>query len=381
MSSFSVSLSKCDKNVFLFAVFEEKSLNEAQGFSGEIIVSECNLFANTNLDPNRKILVATRHLRTDSRTIQLEHNRYDALGDPSYGPSFVRPRNKHFRSNSCDIKIGRSNSRESDMNPAYRRFLRGHSRNNSHDIDQEQRMGRALNQQQQPQHYNIRYILNQLKTNNATAEQNLMNLKNNFKNRRHMRNHSYGQEFSFLPNNTIVRLNNEAANQFLQSTCGSSQPISTGHSFRSHSRKNSKDFLQHLPHDLKSNVTKERMLLSKNVSVEMNEELEQKYNTTESTQHSRNNSRDLNKINLASVATSLKSLITTAADEGIRHRRTNSKDLQKAAIAGSEHKRNVSLGKMEAEVATLLSKESTTDPVSSVIDDLPLDPTTRPGGV
>lgn len=366
-------------------MFEEKSLNEAQGFSGEIITSECNLFANTNLDPNRKILVATRHLRTDSRTIQLEHNnRYDALGDASYGPSFVRPRNKHFRSNSCDIKIGRSNSRESDINPAYRRFMRGHSRNNSHDIDQEQqRIGRSLNQQQ-PQHYNIRYILNQLKTNNATAEQNLMNLKNNFKNRRHMRNHSYGQEFSFLPNNTIVRLNNDAANQFLQSTCGSSQPISTGHSFRSHSRKNSKDFLQHLPHDLKSNVTKERMLLSKNVSVEMNEELEQKYNkesVTDSQQHSRNNSRDMNKINLASVATSLKSLITTAADEGIRHRRTNSKDLQKA-IAGGEHKRNASIGKLESdkiEVATLLSKEGASDPSSSVIDDLPHEPPTHPG--
>lgn len=360
-------------NFFLiFPVFEEKSLNEAQGFSGEIITAECNLFANTNLDPNHKILVASRHPRTDSRTIQLEHNRYDAI-DPGYGPSFVRPRNKHFRSNSCDIKIGRSNSRESDINPAYRRFMRGHSRNNSHDIDQEQRIGRSL-QQQQPQHYNIRYILNQLKTNNATAEQNLMNLKNNFKNRRHMRNHSYGQEFSFLPNNTIVRLNNEAANQFLQSTCGSSQPISTGHSFRSHSRKNSKDFHQHIPHDLKSNVTKERMLLSKNVSVEMNEELEQKYNKESATdlqQHSRNNSRDLSKINLASVATSLKSLIT-AADEGIRHRRTNSKDLQKP-IAGGEHKRNASIGKMDneriaQEAAQLLCKDGGSDP-STLVDD------------
>lgn len=360
-------------------MFEEKSLNEAQGFSGEIITSECNLFANTNLDPNRKILVASRHLRTDSRTIQLEHN---VLDPPGYGPSFVRPRNKHFRSNSCDIKIGRSNSRSesSDINPAYRRFMRGHSRNNSHDIDQEQQQqqrvgGRSL----QPQNYNIRYILNQLKTNNATAEQNLMNLKNNFKNRRHMRNHSYGQEFSFLPNNTIVRLNNEAANQFLQSTCGSSQPISTGHSFRSHSRKNSKDFHQHvLPHDLKSNVTKERMLLSKNVSVEMNEELEQKYNKesgesdySEQQQHSRNNSKDLSKINLTSVATSLKSLI----DEGIRHRRTNSKDLQKP-IAGGEHKRNASLGKVEneravvaQEAAQLLCKETGGSEPLTLVDD------------
>lgn len=308
-------------------------------------------------------MVATRHLRTDSRTIQLEHNRYDAVD--AYGPSFVRPRNKHFRSNSCDIKIGRSNSRESDINPAYRRFMRGHSRNNSHDIDQDQRTTNRTLQQQQPQHYNIRYILNQLKTNNATAEQNLMNLKNNFKNRRHMRNHSYGQEFSFLPNNTIVRLNNDAANQFLQSTCGSSQPISTGHSFRSHSRKNSKDFHHNI--DLKSNVTKERMLLSKNASVEMNEELEQKESPSESKQHSRNNSKDLSKINLASVATSLKSLITSHGDvgEGIRHRRTNSKDLQKP-IAAAEHKRTASIGNNEKqEAATLLSKEESLAPTSS----------------
>lgn len=341
-------------------MFEEKSLNESQGFSGEIIVGDCNLFANTNIDPNRKILVATRHLRNDSRTIQLE-NRYD---QENLGPAFVRPR-KHFRSNSCDIKIGRSSSRESEINPDYRlrRFMRGHSRNNSRDMDYDQRTAANSGQPQPPQHYNIRYILNQLKTNNASAEQNLVNLKNNFQNRRHMRNHSYGQEFSFLPNNTIVRLNNDCANQFLQSTCGSSEPISRGHSFRHHSRKNSKDFHHHHPQQ-QHPLSKERMLLSKNASVELNEELEQKYSTDSSKQHSRQNSKDLNnKINLASVATSLKSLIANTGEDGIslRHRRTNSKDL-KTPIAGGEHKRVPSIGKMDSdrimqEATKLLRKE------------------------
>lgn len=52
-------------------------------------------------------------------------------------PESIKKR-KHIRSNSCDVKIGRSNSREYDPEYRNRRGFgfqrRGHSRNNSHDL-------------------------------------------------------------------------------------------------------------------------------------------------------------------------------------------------------------------------------------------------------
>lgn len=316
-----ISLDKCKFSFFpyfffvnsnsLLLVFEEKSLNESQGFSGEVITGDCLISPVEIIDPtNRKVIVATRHYRNDSRSIQLENRYLDGMAVDAGGPPmFTRPR-KHYRSNSCDVKLGRSNSRDSD-NTEYRmrRLMRGHSRNNSRDLEHEG------NRQAQvpPQNYNIRYILNHLKTN-STAEQNLANLKNNFKNRRHIRNHSEPFSLSFLPNNAIVRLDNNCANQFLQSTCGG------GGSF-----KHSRDY-----HEMLKNNTA-KLLLSKNSSVEMNEELEQKYT---SSSHSRTNSKDLS----TKITNSLKSLIEDGSSN-LRHRRTNSKDLKAESC---ENKRTLS---------------------------------------
>lgn len=54
-------------------LFEEKSCNnenQSIPFSGEIISDDFN--TKFNIDPNKKILIASRHLRNDSKTIQLE---------------------------------------------------------------------------------------------------------------------------------------------------------------------------------------------------------------------------------------------------------------------------------------------------------------------
>lgn len=251
--------------ISLDKLFEEKSLNEAQGFSGEVIMGDC-LIAPVEIDANRKILVKV---------------------------------SRHLRSKSCDVKLGRSNSRDSaDNMGGYRFRAGGHSRNNSRDMENE--ATRVLPQ-------NFRYILNHLKTNNS-----------------HFRNHSYGQEFSFLPNNAIVRLDNNCANQFLQRTFGATSSF-----------KHSRDY-----HEMLKNNTA-KMMLSKNNSVELAEEVEHKYT------HSRNNSKDLT----TKITNSLKSLIEdVGSNSNLRHRRTNSRDMNVAAARPGcsssgvqpEHKRTLS---------------------------------------
>lgn len=77
----------------------------------------------------------------------------------------------------------------------------------------------------------IKYIVNHL--NKPSSLSSSFNVNTNFKNRKHIRNHSYGQEFSFLPNNAIIRLDNDLANKFLLSTSSSNS--------KHHSRKNSCD--------------------------------------------------------------------------------------------------------------------------------------------
>uniref|UniRef100_A0A1S4GZ17 Uncharacterized protein n=1 Tax=Anopheles gambiae TaxID=7165 RepID=A0A1S4GZ17_ANOGA len=365
--------------ISLDKLFEEKSTldeNIAVPFNGECISGDA-LAEN-----NKRILVASRHQRNDSKTIQLEYRYDDGVHQPYRLPPAAAATRKHYRSNSCDIKIQRSNSatnREVDFHDwKLKRFMRHHTRNNSHDYNNDHHRHQQQSQQQTSssghlgrwialqQHHNsageqppslasggasnIRYILNHLKPGSSSGSEHVkLGYSSSCsgggagggaptKKKRHTRNYSYGQEFSFLPNNVIIRLDNDIANKFLSST---GALVTGGGS----SRKSS------FSHDvavLKNNNIgavagcggmSGAKLNNMKHSSDLNEELESKYGKG----HSRTSSRDLNLLNLAPGALAGSGVVEPSGPSGIlggiksliedsnsilRHRRTNSKDLK-----------------------------------------------------
>jgi solute carrier organic anion transporter family, member 3A len=114
-----------------------------------------------------------------------------------------------------------------------------------------------------------------------------------------MRNHSYGQEFSFLPNNAIIRLDNDLANKFLLDASGNNS--------RHHSRKNSHDISQH-QNNVDINLLHQKLANQKiNDDLMLNEDQE----------------CDEEQV----VTTTTTSPPSNEEDTILRHRRTNSKDL------------------------------------------------------
>lgn len=224
---------------------------------------------------------------------------------------------KHIRSNSCDVKIGRSNSREYDPEHRNRRLFnrRGHSRNNSHDLDFDNRHRRhpthsRTSSRDEP--LNIKYILNFLKPDAATnrlllssaammataaaAEHGAVRAV-----RKHCRNHSYDQIYS-MPNN--IKIDQEFHNRLNRHRMQASATAAASSSAVENDVSVTKPL----------NVNKEYLdnrMLSKN---------EMAAPATGS--HSRTNSKDLNKSSF------LSSLVDDAANI-LRHRRTNSKDLNR----------------------------------------------------
>lgn len=85
-----------------------------------------------NWNCGKYILTTNIGLQSKSEILLIFYFSYD-----DNNPESIKKR-KHIRSNSCDVKIGRSNSREYDPEYRNRRGLgfqrRGHSRNNSHDL-------------------------------------------------------------------------------------------------------------------------------------------------------------------------------------------------------------------------------------------------------
>lgn len=203
------------------------------------------------------------------------------------------PHQKHARSSSCDVKITRSNSSNSDVD-RLRKMRNTHTRTNSRDYEF---LNNQLNNHNMDT--NIRYIVNHLKKPMTNLNSNF-NLNKNFNNRRrHMRNHSYGQEFSFLPNNAIIRLDNDLANKFLLSTSGNNS--------RHHSRKNSYDPTHHVDINL---------LHQKLANQKINDDLLLNEEECDEEQGSANN-----------IVGNLTTTAIAEEDVTLRHRRTNSKDL------------------------------------------------------
>ncbi|XP_055682456.1 solute carrier organic anion transporter family member 5A1 isoform X2 [Lutzomyia longipalpis] len=116
-------------------------------------------------DATKKVLIASRHIRNDSRSIQLEM-LYDHQPDEG-----KIPRKTHKRSSSCDVRITRSNSKEYDSEGKMRKVRKSHSRNSSKDYDQE-----------------FRQKLNNFRNN--FKEDAMINIKNALSARGHRRNNS-----------------------------------------------------------------------------------------------------------------------------------------------------------------------------------------------
>lgn len=214
------------------------------------------------------------------------------------------PHQKHARSSSCDVKITRSNSNNSDIDARLKRFRLSHTRTNSRDYEF---LNNQLNNggNNQSMNTNIRYIVNHFKKPMSNLNSHF-NLNRNFNDRRrHMRNHSYGQEFSFLPNNAIIRLDNDLANNFLLSTSGCNS--------KHHSRKNSCDNANHvdinlLHQKLNNHKISNDLLLNE-------EEFDEDTGTTPIGDSQKNPT-------LSAVAAAI-----AEEDTKLRHRRTNSRDL------------------------------------------------------
>ncbi|CRK86366.1 CLUMA_CG000192, isoform A [Clunio marinus] len=278
--------------ISLDKLFEEKDNHSC---SGEIILTDCEG------DLNRRVLVSSRHLRNDSKSlhIQLEHKPDEK--------AHRTPNRKHTRSSSCDVKITRSNSNNSDVDNRLKKLKISHTRTNSHDYEfLNNRLNAANNQNV---HTNIRYIVNHLRKPMTNLNSNF-NLNRNFKDRRrHIRNYSYGQEFSFLPNNAIIRLDNDLANNFLLSTSGQNS--------KHQSRKNS--------YDPASNVDI-NLLAKKLNSQKINNGLllnEEEFDEEPSTTHE-----------VEQHPVMINTAVTAIAEEDtiLRHRRTNSKDLNQLKV-------------------------------------------------
>lgn len=206
---------------------------------------------------------------------------------------------KHARSSSCDVKIQRSNSNNSDVDNRLKKLKMTHTRTNSRDYEFiNNQLNNANNQNANS---NIRYIVNHLKKPMSNLNSNF-NLNRNFKDRRrHMRNYSYGQEFSFLPNNAIIRLDNDLANNFLLSTSGTNS--------KHHSRKNSYDPTNNVDINLLAKKLNNQKL-SNDLLLD-----EEEFDEEPSAAH------DVEQ-KTATVDPAI-----TEEDTTLRHRRTNSRDL------------------------------------------------------
>lgn len=289
-------------------------------------------------------------MRNDSKGIQLEiryllwnepsarmanDNRYlsfDSSHDNIADQIDNLKKRKHTRSYSCDVKIGRSNSREYDPESRNRRVnnQRSHSRNNSRDLVLEGR------QKPQPTHsrtssrdepINVKYIFNCIKP------EGMLGLPPPVKSRKHSRNHSYDQIYS-MPNN--IKFDHDLTKRF-NKNCKKSVTSAAAPAASSV-----------IENDLRKAAAGASGSSTNVVSA----------NTSS---HSRNNSKDLNKPNFLSA------LVDDAANSILRHRRTNSKDLNRILATPStstnfvtassesgpvpassqQHRRNISQTKIE----------------------------------
>lgn len=240
---------------------------------------------------------------------------------------------KHTRSASCDVKIGRSNSREYDSDHKMKR-QNNHSRNNSRDFDSDfrQKLTRTHSRANlKEDHLNFKYILNYLKPDRIGGT----DMSGQRTVRKHSRNHSYDQIYN-MPNN--IKLDQELHNKFHKNNKVKTT-IDDVNLLKNSTASSSKDYV-------------DSKFLAK----------------AEVPTHSRTNSKDLN-LN-KSILASIVDCETTGLNI-LRHRRTNSKDLNRvlapspsasslidlATGADRQHARNSSQSRIQIEPEALLESE------------------------
>lgn len=185
-------------NIFLLIGLDNKLILDNQAFTGDSTqISGDGITTNLTYENSKKILIASRHLRNDSRTIQLEQ-RYELIDKPT------TKLKQHYRSSSCDVKITRSGSRnEHDRKPSQ---AVGHSRTNSRDLcshDFRQKLTHSRNNSNDHHNSNIKFILNYLNTPKVIVPTGNTSKK-------HSRNHSYDQ--IYMPHN--IKIDHEFQKKF-----------------------------------------------------------------------------------------------------------------------------------------------------------------------
>lgn len=271
-----------------------------------------------NYDPtNKKILVASRHLRNDSKTIQLEL-RYD---NTAIAQLPAKKSKRHYRSSSCDVKIIRSNSRDYDAEGRLKKHIvvassnNSHTRNNSRDLNEPDFRTKLTHTRNNSKDTNIKFILNYLNATNPRASAS----------RKHSRNHSYDQ--IYMPSN--IKIDQELHKKFSKGRKNSSthdydlnilqQPNAAVTAVQLNSAK--VEYIDGKFGDVSRKNSKDCLDASEVDSIGL--VIDSIYN------HSRSNSKDLNYLKTIAMVEDT----TTAGNSVLRHRRTSSKDLNRSVAA------------------------------------------------
>lgn len=311
-----------------YSVFEEKNL-DSDGHD--------SILKGVHSDGQKRILVATRHTRNDSRGIQLEM-KYGSDGEtpaPVLAAGKLPFKKSHIRSSSCDVKF----MRDFDSNES--KFLKipkkCHSRTSSRDMEQEfrKRFSNSQHSRNNSDHLNIKCIINYLKSgpkNGMLNEEASMGGSSGGgsatgSRRGHSRNHSYDRIYTAS--------NNEA---FMPDYLDQQQqpPQQLGH-----------EEGHHLHHDVKDvNVRRGEELENKNKFLEIvapaavaaiellvPTSFESKYT------HSRNNSKDFNvklQDEFAGTAANLRHRRTSSRDLNVINRRNSLSQPQRERVGGED---------------------------------------------
>lgn len=263
---------------------------------------------------NKKILVASRHLRNDSKTIQLEL-RYDNNASAQLPDGYAKKSKRHYRSSSCDVKIIRSNSRDYDAESRLKKHIvvassnNSHTRNNSRDLNEPDFRTKLTHTRNNSKDTNIKFILNYLNATNPRASS-----------RKHSRNHSYDQ--IYMPSN--IKIDQELHKKFSKGRKNSSthdydvnvlqQPNAAAAAQLSSAKV---EYMDGKFGAVAKNHSKDCLDASEVDSIGL--VIDSIYH------HSRSNSKDLNYLKTVED--------TTGANSVLRHRRTSSKDLNRGLAA------------------------------------------------
>lgn len=308
--------------ISLDKLFEEKNLHEDDLVLKGVVHSDGG---------QKRLLVATRHSRNDSRGLVQLEMKYGSDGETA-----VPFKKSHIRSSSCDVKF----MRDFDNLKVPKKC---HSRTSSRDMEQEFRKRFSHNRNNNSDHLNIKCIINYLK---STPKNGMLNEEldgasssaggsgTTTSRRGHSRNHSYDRIYTAANNNEAFQPD-YLDQQQLQHQLEREKDVNLRREWENQSAGgHANKFLE--------------IVAPAAAAIELlvPASFESKYT------HSRNNSKDFNVNKLDDFPTAGLSSSTAG---NLRHRRTNSKDLNVVTAgaggvaSGSGHRRNSSHQRIQLE--------------------------------